>query len=449
MRFFIALFLGVLCWPAYGLAAINLSVMPSDGSNSLRLKDGSSGFANKQEVRIRVVSTDNKRFQIFQRVAGTLINEKGQSLNLQAIETQSLPNSNSAGTLYLQSPQRLSLSEELLYTSPENAQSDSFILGYGLRPELLNGTGQFRGRIIFTARAAGDSDSQSAIDVVVDVQSKWSASIKGSRNPQQVQIAGADAAKSTDFVQVSFSGNTGQEVRIYQELNVLPQNESAEALESDAIRMDAAGGHAAVRIPSQVNPGRTLIYTSRESEDSFQLYYSLDPAKLPQLEPGHYNGRMKYIVESVGGNQQDFEIDLQCQIQPIFSMEIVPPAEGLNFSHVLPQNPPQVKEFEIIVHSNLRRPYQVLHSLQGPMTNEKGKEFDSKYFTFRVDIPSSQKGRTKFNDLSSVQTGEYPVYSSDKNGSPATFKVVYQLQGYPQMNSGEFRVPIRFSLNEN
>ena len=131
------LFLGVLFLPVQALAAVTLSVMPIDGNNSLRLEQGLSG-SNKAEVRVRVVSAGGNRYQVFQRVVGPLVNEKGQSLDLQAVETQSLPNSNTGGTLYLQNPQSLGLSEELVYTSPENGQNDAFIIGYTLRPEYLS-----------------------------------------------------------------------------------------------------------------------------------------------------------------------------------------------------------------------------------------------------------------------------------------------------------------------
>lgn len=120
----------------------------------------------------------------------------------------------------------------------------------------------------------------------------------------------------------------------------------------------------------------------------------------------------------------------------------------MSFSHVLADNPPQDKEVLVTVSSNLHKPYQVLEDLQTNMTDPQGKEFDSRYFSIQVDIPSGQAGQTKFTEFSPVQTGEYPVFSSDAQGSGASFKLEYRLQGYTQMSAGNYSAPIRLSLNQ-
>ena len=103
-------------------------------------------------------------------------------------------------------------------------------------------------------------------------------------------------------------------------------------------------------------------------------------------------------------------------------MNITPPPGGVSFTHVLANSPPQDKEVMVTVLSNLHKPYQVIQDFQTNMTNQQGKEFNSKYFTIQVEIPSGQKGQTNFTEFSPVQTGEYPVFSSDARGSGATFK---------------------------
>jgi hypothetical protein len=91
----------------------------------------------------------------------------------------------------------------------------------------------------------------------------------------------------------------------------------------------------------------------------------------------------------------------------------------------------------------------VVQELQSPMTNEKGDQIKKEYFTLKVELPAGDKGHTKFSDYLSLETGSYPVFSSDSKGSPATFKVFYRLQGYPQISAGNFSAPIRFSLNQD
>jgi len=139
---------------------------------------------------------------------------------------------------------------------------------------------------------------------------------------------------------------------------------------------------------------------------------------------------------------------VQCEISPIFTINVTTPPGGVSYSRVIPNNPPQDKEVTVTVLSNLHKPYQVVQDVQSNMTNTQGKEFNSKYFTMHVEIPTGQTGQTNFTDFNSVQTGEYPVFSSNAGGSGATFTVIYRLQGYSQMEPGDFLAPIRYSLNQ-
>ena len=215
------------------------------------------------------------------------------------------------------------------------------------------------------------------------------------------------------------------------------------------IQIDAQGQTEGLRSGglSTLGVGRTLIYSSAKDEDSFLIYFLADADQAAGQDAGNYVGRIKYTVETDHG-RQEFPIDIQCSISPVFSMSVTTPAGGVSFSHVLTVNPPQEKEVLVTVISNLHKPYQVFQDLETGMTNNQGKEFDNKYFTVQVQIPPDQKGQTDFTEFTPEQTGEYPVFSSDAGGDGATFKVVYRLQGYLQMSPGEFLAPIRFSLNQ-
>ena len=120
----------LMCLSQACLASVSLSVNPADGSNSLRFEPVVQvGIENKQEIHIRVNSTGGSQYQVFQRILEPMVNEKGDAFNLQAIGTQTLSNSNSSGTLYLQNADRLSMSDQLLYSSSQGGESDSFIIG--------------------------------------------------------------------------------------------------------------------------------------------------------------------------------------------------------------------------------------------------------------------------------------------------------------------------------
>jgi hypothetical protein len=433
-------------------AAVSLSVNPIDGSNSLRFDRMPTAQAeSKQEIHIRVSSTNGNQYQVFQRILEPLADEKGEPLNLQAIETQTLSNSNSSGTLYLQNSDHLSMGDQLLYSSSQNGQSDSFIIGYSLNQSLINVSGTFRGRLVFTVRGMGNASSdQVTIDVFLKTSSSLKISVKGAHDPTRIHIKGSNTSEKTaDFVNISYSGNSGQEIRIYQAVETLPQNETDQELRSDVLQIDAQGQTEGLRIqgPTSLRVARSLIYSGNKNEDNFNLYFLINNDQIQQQEAGAYKGRVKYIVETDQG-RQEFPVDIDCDIPPEFTMNVITPPGGVSFSHVLANSPPQDKEVVVTVLSNLHKPYQVLQDLQTSMTNSQGKEFDNKYFTIQVEIPSGQKGQTNFTEFSPVQTGEYPVFSSDSMGSGATFTVVYRLQGHEQMSPGNFSAPIRFSLNQ-
>ncbi len=432
------------------LASVYLSVDPVDGSSSLRFeKTPVAQRENKKEIHIRVNSTNPGRYQIFQRVLEPIVNEQGEAINLQAIETQTLPNSNSYGTLYLQNSDHLGMSDQLLYSSSQGGQSDMFIVGYALNPDLITSAGNFRGRLVFTVISNGASD-QVTINVFLQTSPKLVVSIQEAHDHDRIHIRAKDTSpKTAKYLNVSISGNHGRKIRIYQEVDTMPQNESAEPLGAGVLEIDPEGRTDGLHIqgPTSLGPGRVLIYSSDKSEDNFSVYFYLNPAQIQVQDAGTYTGKIKYIVET-GHKDREFSFDIRCDIPPAFIINVTLPPGGVSFTHVLANNPPQEKEVLVNVLSNLHKPYQVIQGLQTAMTNNQGKEFDNKYFTVEVQIPSGQKGQTDFSDFSPVQTGDYPVYSSDARGSGATFTVIYRLQGYAQMSAGDFTVPISFSLNQ-
>ena len=448
----IVIFFFCLGHASLSFADLVLSVNPQDGSNSLRLEQPLSALPTAKQVRVRITSTAGKHYQVFQRMLEPMVNEKGESLDLQAVETATIANSNASGTLYMQNVDHLGLGEQLLYSAGQGGASDAFTIAYSVRPDLLKSAGNFTGRIIYTVRSSEEpSQGQAELNVSLQAASQWKATIEGGRTPDRVRINDTDVTEKTaDFVKVSFAGNPGQEVRIYQEMEIIPQNAEGQEFQPGVLMFYGSGRTDGLRAQSvaALGPTRTLIYAGRKPEDNFLVYYLMDPRIIGGQEPGEYKGKLKFEVETDKGREEYF-INMECRIQPVFTMDVDVPAQGLSFTHVLAVNPPQDKEVTVTVHTNLHKPYQVVQDLQAPMTNEKGKEIAKEYFTVRVDFPPGQRGQTKFTDFLPVETGDHPVFSSDGKGSPAVFKVTYRLQGYPEMNAGNYLAPVRFSLNQD
>ncbi len=434
-------------------ATLNLVVNSVDGSNSLRLGRVVSGLDNKKELRIRISSDTASQYQVFQRVVEPVVNEKGETLDLKAIQTATALGSNGAGTLYIQNAESLTFSDQLIYTSGRSGEGDAFTVAYAVRPDLMNAAGNFSGKIAFTVRSTGGGNQdQVLMNVYLDSTSEWKTSVVGGKLAGRVHIKDTDTTdKTADYVKVSFSGNMGKEVRVYQEFENLPQDPAANEIAADAVRYFAAGSSAqGIRAvdPAPLARTKTLIYAAQKPADDFLVYFMMDPVKGPLQTAGLYTARMKFIVETDDA-RQEFPIDLECEVQPIFSMDMAFPPEGVSFANVLPTNPPVEKEVTVSVRTNLHKAYQVTQNMASVMVNEKGSEVKKDYFTFQVQVAPGDKGHTKFAEFSPMLVGEYPVFASDSQGDPAQFKVVYRLQGYTQMSGGSYAAPIRFSVNQN
>jgi hypothetical protein len=324
-------------------------------------------------------------------------------------------------------------------------------VGYALNQSLVATSGTYRGRLVFTVRGMGSgATGQVTIDVFLQVSSSFKMSLQGGRNPFQIYVRGADTSEKTaDFINVSFSGNSGQTIRIYQNIDTVPQNETDEELNADVLQVEPVGQTEGLHMQglNDFRPGRALIYSSEKSDDNFNIYFLVNAHEIQNQQAGTYTGKITYTVET-GTNNQEFPINLRFDAPAVFSLNVTTPPEGVSFTHVLANSPPQDKEVLVTVVSNLHKPYQVLQDLETNMSNQEGKEFDSKYFTIQVQIPSEQKGQTDFTEFAPIKTGEYPVFTSDAAGSSATFKVDYRLQGYDQMSPGNFLAPVRLSLNQ-
>lgn len=397
-----------LCWAGFipvCFAAVSLSVNAIDSSDS-----------SSKEIQIHVTSNQSHQYQVFQRVIGPI--------DAQAVDVQTLAYSNASGTLEEESPGHLSGKDQLLYTSSPDGQEDSFVVRYSLNPGFVSTDGKFTSKIIFSLRLMDQPVRQQVrFDLSLENASALNISVKGGRDPQRVSIRDSDTTtRVADFVKISFSGNTGEKVRVYQELEVPLKNEMGHQLSTNVLRTNGR----------PLKDGKVLVYSSTKGEDNFFIYFLVDPNKINEQDAGFYTGKITYVL-ATNQVRQGFSLGVQCAVQPVFTMDVSEPYGGV---------------VTLMVTTNLHRPYQVLQSFQKMRTNEKGKAFNAKHFLMKVEIPPDEQGVTDFADFSPVKKGEYPVFSSDAQGSPVELRVVYRLEGYDKMDMGHFLAPIKFSLNQ-
>ncbi len=440
----------VLAAPSAVHAAISLSVSPSEGGSSLHIGRIDPQTAQSKEVRLRVNSSEGKQYQVFQRVVNPLVNDQGTNFPMAALKTYTLIGSNAYGTLYSQDISSIGYSEQLLYTSNPNGDSDSLTVIYSFDGKEVNASGNFLGQIMYTVRAiGGGGQADSFLNVTVEAAPDFEFGLEASSGHDLLKL---DSLHPTDipvFVKVSFAGNSGSEVRVYQEMDEFLQDELSEVLGQKAILVSVEGGQGQTLFtqPLALERKRVLLYTSRGSEDSFMAHYALDPAGTLGQKAAVYRGKLDFVAE-VDGREQRQSVDLQVEVKPVFKLEVEYPPEGVRFESLLPDSPPQIKELKVKVITNLGRPYAITQTVNDRLTNEKGVVLPAEYFTIKEALLGNSSGKLIFSDFSPVSIGDSPIFYSDAKGSSVELKVFYRLSPYPSIEAGNYTAGIVFSLQE-
>jgi len=437
-------------FPFFSYAAFNISATPYEGGVSLRFgRVDASSLINK-EVKIRVTSTEALQYQVFQRILEPFVNEKGQDLNMEAITSYTLVNSNSSGTLYQERPDILRYSDQLLYTSSSAGESDSFIVVYTIDGKKLDTPGRFMGKILYTLRPIGGGQEENVfLDVYIDASAQFQIdTVTSDRRRNELSLSTRTQKEMQGYVKFSFKNNVGK-IKVYQIIDEFPCNEYSERIDSSSLRFFTSGGKNGELFytsPVFLERKKLLIYTSTEAEDTFFVNFLMDRERIEEQKAGIYRGKVEYLIERADYSEV-FPVNLRVEVTPIFKLETIYPAEGLQFKNLLPHTPPQTKEVSIIVKTNLARPYMVIQKLESPLTSEKGVEIPSQFFTMKEEIIEGE-GEVKFPEFSPVPVGEIPVFFSDERGSPARIKIIYRLKPYSEIIAGNYNTMVSFSLGE-
>jgi hypothetical protein len=432
-------------------ADMNISASPLNGSDSIRFGRVDFTAATNAEVHLRFTSTDGKPYQVFQRLIDPIVNEQGQTAGSEAVQTYTRNKSNSYGTIYLNSPGPLSSGEQLIYSSSGAGQSDDVTIVYKIQPERVGAQGDFTGRVMYTVRSAHGGGQQSTfLTISFSGGEEFKSEMKGSTSIDQVTVKYDDGKIEDGSVGISFSGNQGQDVRIYQEVVSIPQNEIFSEMEPDVLVFRTGGSGEGDLKFSSFEPlarKKSLLYESKTSADEFELVYSFNQEAIKNQKAGTFRGNVDLIVET-GDKTEKYRIHLEAQIQPIFRLEVTLPPGGVKFGKILPDSPPQEQEVGVAVRTNLQVPYIVFQNIGSSLTNAAGDVIPKDYFTLKVLPDSEDHGKVSPAEYAPVRADQQPIFFSDTRGNSSTFKVVYRLKSFPMMRPGEYTTSIKYSLGE-
>lgn len=432
-------------------AAMTLSANPVGGGNDIRFGRVDRSLTVNKEVRIRVTTDESTQYQVFQRVVDPLTNERGQSLHPMAFASYALSGSNSSGTLYQQDVATLGLSDQLVYTSGPNGQGDSLTMVYTILGEHIDNSGNFGGRVIYTLRPIGaGSQEDIVLDVFAEISDQFHATSETSSSKNEVTLGTRARHDEQGYVKISYQGNVGKQLKIYQEILEFPQDASGDEIAPSSVLVTAQGTSSGLvkDAPASIlEPMKKLIYVSDASQDNLIVNFEVNHEEFDQQKAGQYRGKIRYTVEAEQ-IEETIDIDLIVAVSPTFKIDIVFPAEGMRFGNILPNSPPQIREVKVTVKSNLKRPYTVMQNTQYSLTNEKGDEIPAEHFRLKQELLANSSGKVIYPDFTPIQRGEVPIFYSDNRGGAVEFKAIYRLNAFPSIKPGNYTANIVFSLGE-
>jgi hypothetical protein len=427
-------------------AALNINATPLNSGNDIRFSRIEVEGLTSEQVKIRVISTDGKPYQVFQRLADPLINEEGQPIGQRAIQTYSLSSSNSFGTLYGDYPENLNSAEQLIYSSSPTGESDSFNVVYDVNYQSLGGSGVFRGRIIYTVRAiGGSSPSSSFLNIQVEGSDEFTVNVRGSSSIDGTKIIYDDGKIENGHVNIEFTGNPGEKIKVYHQLTTMPQNDLLQEINQNAAMIKTADGQGKIPSGELLSRNKVLLYEFEESDADADIVYTFNEDEMQYQKAGIFRGASKLIIER-GGETEERIIDLEFEVKPVFRLEVELPEKGIDFEKLLPNSPPQEHELNVTVKSNLGEPYIVTQNVVSALTNAEGDVIPEKYFTIKMVPIELNGGKVVNEEYVPVLAGQNPIFFSDKKGSPAVFKVLYRLKSFPAIKPGDYSTGITYSL---
>ena len=431
-------------------AALNLTVTPYEGGNSLRFGSVDNTSLINKEVRIRVTSTGGIQYRLRQGLINTIVNERGEALKDNVLSFYTVRGSNATGSLYQDTPRALLPRNDIVYTSNRSGNSDSFIIVYSLNGKNLSQSGRFSGRVIYTLESLGNESPKTFImNIDLNASSSFDVKIESVSGSNRLKIDTSSVAASKDSLRVAVNSEHYGKINIYQELDSPITSKDGKMLKEGTLKFstsDVSSGESYYKSPANVEQKRVLVYTSSGAPESFYINFTVDRDMLGNVAAGIYRGKLIYAIQAQGVDKV-IPVDVEIDIRKVFDIKVIS-KEGLSFFNLKPNTPPQKRVITIKVKSNMNIPYQVIQKLSNPLVDERGDVIPENLFTMRVDLDKNTKGQTKFSRFSPVKVKDSVIYTSDDNGDSAVFNIIYRLETSFDVLAGDYSTQATYSLSE-
>lgn len=451
------LFSALFILPQYLQADISLSINPQAGSSELDFGQLNQVY---QEVSRQVnmeISGTAVQYELRQEPLSPLRNARGDEIPWNNITLRGLSGTNKFGRLQ-SNPEPVR--NAVPYTANQNGSPDSFTLVYtiksldGLRPDF------YRGQLRFSVIPVNASQSSvsAILNLIVAVsprtdagQAGLSMDITTVSGPRFIYLNSKKEEGKRCDVLVKINGKFNRPFSIYQILTHPPETGEGQRLGSEALKVETQGAYIGAGLPlSGLSLNPLVVYKSKptgEADGSFLISYSL--ANLNQSTAGRYRSRIQFVLEEAGSEIERQAMELEVEIERVFDLIVTSAIEGgvIEFSGVKPGEPPQANEVVVEILNNSGKRYQLNQNILSELVDKQGNKISPKYFTLRNESMQT-KGTLKAMQKQEAGKGDAILYISDSQGSSDKFKIIYELEGSPDIKAGDYASRISYSLLE-
>lgn len=445
--FFICLLFFENAW-----AAFTISVTPYEGGSELRFGRVAIEIPQvKREVTIEVTTDVGKKYRVYQEILTPFTNTQGEVIPDESLTFYTVQGSNARGNLDAEQKQPIRGGRLLLYTSNSQGQNDSFILAYGLSfPEGKPG-GTYRGRMMFTLEAVDGSQTpqKKYLNAAVTLESQAGLEVIAPGGGKTIELKAGDLLQEKNEVIFKITGNLGETYRLIQSWPEPLRAEEKELPLENIIFKVGEGKKGVVAGEENVRWGNTVLYTSNPQGEQDAVLVSYHLAEPVAAKAGTYRGRVRFFLETP--RPVDIEqpnLNFLVRIEPTFELKVTPDLGGrIEFRDLKPEQPPKINEVVLEVATNQGKAYQVSQKVNSLLINQEGKVIAKEQFVF-YEQKISEGGVLKQPSRVPVEVGETTLFISDENGSPAQFKIIYELSIPRDLTAGNYSSQITYSISE-
>ena len=438
-------------------AALDIQVRPYEGGYDLRYHnvDLQAGRINKELV-VDITSDIGKQYRLIQVLQEPLTTDQGVSIPQGSFVVYAVRGTNKYGSVSVETDTPVFFGRTIIYTSNASGLSDSLILVYGLTLPPNQGPGSYRGRLQFTLEPI-DSSAESKtfiLNIFADIEAQSRIEINTSSQDKIIHLDASIEEKKSSDVLVNITGGLGKQFKIIQLISDPLISTEGNELKLEKIKFvgrEAKEG-TVVNQPLPLSLSSQALYTSgrRGQLDSFVITYSLDDLKGEMA--GSYLGNIKYLLEGEGQFEGGLIETLRLEVDNprLFDLAITPELGGrIEFRDLKPMQPAKTYEVLVKISSNVGKRYQVNQMVATGLMNKEGYKILPKYFTCRTERAGTTKGSVRLEQKAEIEEQrDMSLFISDNDGSPDSFKVIYELTPPPDVQAGDYSTTLVYSLLE-